>query len=74
MQSRAISKLEVETSIDQAAAKVEVQKALIATMRFDDPRLGGSFALLRQLQHDLTIAELDCVFVRHGNKRSSLSA
>ena len=58
-------------TIGGAAAKVEAQRARIATMRFDDPCLTEAFALLRQLEQSLTLAELDCVFVRFSSKQPS---
>ena len=67
-----ISSGHLEAPIDRVASDVETQRALLATMRFDNSRLQRAFALLKQMEQRLTIAELDCAFIRVNSEQCSL--
>ena len=52
--------------VDHAGRNVELQKRIIAAMRFDDPLLPKAYALLRQMERVAAAAEISQAFARHA--------
>ncbi len=60
-----------ERSADHAGRNVDLQRRIIAAMRFDDPLLPKAYALLRQMERAAAAAEISQAFSRHGHAKLS---
>lgn len=66
MQNHPLESRSPEGAADHAGRDVDLQKRIIAAMRFDDPLLPQAYALLRQMERTAAAAEISRAFSRHG--------